>query len=137
MITLEFARALVARGLAIVPTESDTEKRPKAQFTTAKSWREFSDRLPSEAELLGWFGAKARRGGIVLHKGQLCVDHDTKDGMPSPGDTSTCWEESEHGWHEFYRCDADARISHDHDNKIDILTYGSFVRLNEPQKLLD
>ena len=28
MITLEIARALVARGLAIVPTESDTENGP-------------------------------------------------------------------------------------------------------------
>ena len=69
LIDLETARALVARGWSVVPTNSDEEKRPKAKFTTAKSWRDFSDRLPTDAELLGWFGPAPRRGGVVLHKG--------------------------------------------------------------------
>ena len=135
MISLDTARALVARGWSIVPTESDGEKRPKAKFETAKSWRDFSDRLPTDAELVGWFGAKPRRGGVVLHKGQLCIDHDTKDGMPPPN--TIMWEESAKGWHEFYRCDENAKIAHDHERKIDYLTYGSFVRLCQPECLID
>ena len=134
-IDVALARALVARGWSVIPTESDEEKRPKAHFATAKSWRDFSDRLPTDAELLGWFGAKPRRGGVVLHKGQLCIDHDTKDGMPPPN--NIMWEESAKGWHEFYRCDENAKIEHDHEKKIDYLTYGSFVRLCEPECLID
>ena len=134
LIDLATARALVGRGWAVVPTESDEEKRPKAKFATAKSWRDFSDRLPSDAELLGWFGPKPRRGGVVLHKGQLVVDFDTKD---TPPDAGTCHEESAKGYHVFCRCAADAKIGHDHARKIDYLTYGSFVRLCEPKRLLD
>ena len=88
MITLDTARALVARGWSVVPTETNEEKRPKAHFATAKSWRDFSERLPTDAELLGWFGPAPRRGGVVLHKGQLCVDRDTKDTLP---DGSAPW----------------------------------------------
>ena len=133
-IDLVTARALVARGWSVVPTESDAEKRPKAKFATAKSWRDFSDRLPTDAELLGWFGPAPRRGGVVLHRGQLCRDRDTKDEMP---DGSAPWEETDHGSHEFFQCAADAQIAHDHDAKIDYLTYGSFVRLADPRCLLD
>lgn len=134
LIDLESARALVARGWSVVPTASDAEKRPQGSFATAKSWRDFSDRLPTDAELAGWFGAKPRRGGVVLHKGQLCVDRDTKDSMP---DGSAPWEETDHGSHEFFLCAAEAKPSHDHDAKIDYLTYGSFVRLANPRCLLD
>lgn len=64
LIDLETARALVSRGWSVVPTASDAEKRPQGSFATAKSWRDFSDRLPADAELLGWFGPKPRRGGV-------------------------------------------------------------------------
>ena len=134
LIDLETARALVARGWSVVPTASDMEKRPQGNFATAKSWRDFSDRLPTDAELLGWFGPKPRRGGVVLHKGQLCVDRDTKDSLP---DGSAPWEETDHGSHEFFQCTAETKPSHDHDAKIDYLTYGSFVRFANPQCLLD
>ena len=134
LIDLETARTLVARGWSVVPTESDAEKRPKGRFATAKSWRDFSDRLPTDAELLGWFGPGPRRGGVVLHRGQLCVDRDTKDEMP---DGSAPWEETDHGSHEFFLCATDAQIAHDHDAKIDYLTYGSFVRLANTRCLLD
>jgi len=134
LIDLETARALVARGWSVVPTASDAEKRPQGNFATAKSWRDFSDRLPTDSELLGWFGPKPRRGGVVLHKGQLCVDRDTKDSLP---DGSAPWEETDHGSHEFFQCTAETKPSHDHDAKIDYLTYGSFVRLANPQCLLD
>lgn len=148
MISLEIARALVARGWSVVPTETNEEKRPKAHFATAKSWRDFSERLPTDAELVGWFGPAPRRGGVVLHKGQLCIDHDTKEGMPckcenvevSNGQqpiSNVVWEESAKGWHEFYRCDENARIEHDHEAKIDYLTWGSFVRLCDPRCLID
>ena len=121
-------------GWSVVPTASDAEKRPQGSFATAKSWRDFSDRLPADAELLGWFGPKPRRGGVVLHKGQLCVDRDTKDSMP---DGSAPCEETDHGSHEFFLCAAEAKPSHDHDAKIDYLTCGSFVRLANPRCLLD
>ena len=134
LIDLETARALVARGWSVVPTESDAEKRPKGRFASAKSWRDFSDRLPTDAELLGWFGPGPRRGGVVLHRGQLCVDRDTKDEMP---DVSAPWEDTDHGSHEFFQCAVDAQIAHDHDAKIDYLTYGSFVRLANTRCLLD
>ena len=148
MISLEIARALVARGWSVVPTAGDEEKRPLGTFATAKSWRDFSERLPTDAELLGWFGQKPRRGGVVLHKGQLCVDHDTKEGMPCKCEnvevsnsqqpiSNVVWEESAKGWHEFYRCDENARIEHDHEAKIDYLTWGSFVRLCDPRCLID
>ena len=134
LIDLSTARALAARGWSVVPTESDEEKRPKAKFATAKSWRDFSDRLPTDAELLGWFGPKPRRGGVVLHRGQLCVDRDTKDVLP---DGSAPWEETTKGSHEFFQCAAETKPSHDHEKKIDYLTYGSFVRLCDPRCLLD
>lgn len=147
-IDLDTARALVARGWSVVPTETNEEKRPKAHFATAKSWRDFSERLPTDAELVGWFGPKPRRGGVVLHKGQLCIDHDTKEGMPCKCEnvevsnsqqpiSNVVWEESAKGWHEFYRCDPEAKIAHDHERKIDYLTYGSFVRLCDPRCLID
>ena len=135
LIDLETARALVARGWSVVPTNSDDEKRPLGRFATAKSWRDFSDRLPTDAELLGWFGPKPRRGGVVLHRAQLALDYDTKDTPPDPGVAPV--EETERGYHQFWRCDEDAKIAHDHDAKIDYLTYGSFVRLANPQCLLD
>lgn len=134
MIDLDTARALVARGWSVVPTNSDDEKRPLGRFATAKSWRDFSERLPTDAELLGWFGPKPRRGGVVLHAGQLCVDRDTKDAMP---DGSAPWEETDHGSHEFFRCPPGTTPSHDHDAKIDYLTCGTFVRLANPRCLLD
>ena len=134
MISLEIARALVARGWSVVPTETNEEKRPKAHFATAKSWRDFSERLPTDAELVGWFGPKPRRGGVVLHKGQLCVDRDTKDTLP---DGNAPWEETTKGSHEFFRCDPEAKIAHDNEAKIDYLTWGSFVRLCDPRCLID
>ena len=135
LIDIDTARALVARGWSVVPTNSDDEKRPLGRFATAKSWRDFSDRLPTDAELLGWFGPKPRRGGIVLHRAQLALDYDTKDTPPDPGAAPV--EETERGYHQFWRCDEDAKIAHDHDAKIDYLTCGSFVRLTNPQCLLD
>ena len=134
LIDLETARALVARGWSVVPTNSDEEKRPMGRFSTAKSWRDFSDRLPTDAELQDWFGQKPRRGGVVLHRGQLCVDRDTKDAMP---DGSAPWEETGRGSHEFFRCPPDAKPRHDQDTKIDYLTCGSFVRLANPRCLID
>ena len=134
MISLDIARALVARGWSVVPTAGDEEKRPQGSFATAKSWRDFSERLPTDAELLGWFGPKPRRGGVVLHKGQLCVDRDTKDTLP---DGNAPWEETTKGSHEFFRCDPEAKIAHDHEAKIDYLTWGSFVRLCQPRCLID
>ena len=134
LITLATARALAARGWSVVPTASDEEKRPLGAFATAKSWRDFSERLPTDAELLGWFGPRPRRGGVVLHKGQLCVDRDTKDTLP---DGNAPWEETTKGSHEFFSCDPEAKIAHDQEAKIDYLTFGSFVRLTEPKKLLD
>ena len=53
LIDLETARALVAWGWSVVPTASDAGKRPQGSFATAKSWHDFSDRLPTDAELLG------------------------------------------------------------------------------------
>ena len=133
-IDLDTARALVARGWSVVPTAGDEEKRPLGTFATARSWRDFSERLPTDAELVGWFGPKPRRGGVVLHKGQLCVDRDTKDTLP---DGNAPWEETTKGSHEFFRCDPEAKIAHDHEAKIDYLTCGSFVRLCDPRCLID
>ena len=132
-ITYETARALVARGWAVVPTNSNEEKRPMGRFSTAKSWRDFSDRLPTEDELREWFGTP-RRGGVVLHKGQLVEDFDVKDTPPAEG---LCFEETDHGYHVFYRCRPDEKIGHDHEGKTDHLTYGSFVRLCDPGCLLN
>ena len=69
-----------------------------------------------------------------MHKGQLCVDRDTKDTLP---DGNAPWEETTKGSHEFFRCDPEAKIAHDHEAKIDYLTWGSFVRLCNPRCLLD
>lgn len=135
LIDLETARALRARGWSVVPTENDTEKRPMGRFLSAKSWRDFSDRLPTDAELVAWFGPKPRRGGIVLHAGQLCIDWDVKDAPPDPSRAPV--EETAHGYHQFWRCAADTKIGHDREKKIDYLTCGSFVRLCEPKCLLD
>ena len=134
LIDLSTARALTARGFAVIPTNSDADKRPLASFATAKSWRDFSDRLPTDAELLGWFGPRPRRGGIVLHEGQMCIDWDTKDSPPAPSLAPT--EETAHGFHQFWRCAEGTRTSHDREAKIDYLSYGAFVRLCDPSRLL-
>lgn len=84
LITYDIARRLVARGWAVVPTNSNGEKRPLGRFSTAKSWRDFSERLPTEEELREWF-TTPRRGGVVLHRGQLVEDFDTQDALPAEG----------------------------------------------------
>ena len=123
------AMKLRERGYSVVPCQPG-EKRPAAHLG---NWRRYSDTLPTPQELETWFAAP-RRGGVVLHKGQIVVDYDTKDTPPGEGE---CFEESAKGYHVFYRCAADAKIEHDHEKKIDYLTCGSFVRLCEPRKLLD
>jgi hypothetical protein len=134
MMDYETARRLVERGWATIPTNSNSEKRPLGRFSTANSWRDFSERLPTDEELHEFFDAP-RRGGVVLHRGQLVVDYDTKDTPPDP--SLAPLEETVHGYHQFWRCAPDAKIAHDRDAKIDYLTCGSFVRLTNPRCLLD
>ena len=134
MMDYETARRLVERGWATIPTNSNDEKRPLGRFSTANSWRDFSERLPTDEELHEFFDSP-RRGGVVLHRGQLVVDYDTKDTPPDP--SLAPLEETVHGYHQFWRCAPDAKIAHDRDAKIDYLTCGSFVRLTNPRCLLD
>ncbi len=133
----ETARRLVERGWSVVPCNSDGEKRPLGHFSSAASWREFSERLPTDAELHEWFDPPAgpRVAGIVLHRGQLVVDRDSRDELP---DGSAPWELSTKGSHEFFACDpATTKIEHDHGRRIDFLTVGSFVRCFAPRRLLE
>lgn len=57
----EFARRYVAAGLSVIPVRADGSKAPKLA-----GWREFTDRLPTTAELAAWFGGTDPVGiGVV------------------------------------------------------------------------
>lgn len=56
---LEIARAYVARGLSVIPIKTDGTKSPKLS-----GWREFTRRLPTDAELAQWFSQEAGIGVV-------------------------------------------------------------------------
>ncbi|MGI8313454.1 AAA family ATPase [Saccharopolyspora hattusasensis] len=59
--TLQAARAWSAAGVSVIPVCTDGSKAP-----ALKSWTEFQQRRPTDAELLGWFGEQDRYGiGLV------------------------------------------------------------------------
>ena len=58
---LAAARCYVAAGLSVIPVKVDGSKSPRFA-----GWREFSDRLPTLSELVGWFGEPGDSGiGVV------------------------------------------------------------------------
>jgi putative DNA primase/helicase len=54
------ARAYVATGLAVIPVRADGSKAPR--FTC---WREFSDRRPTDTELVDWFASGSVGIGVT------------------------------------------------------------------------
>ncbi len=79
---LETARQYVAIGLSVIPVKADGSKSPKLS-----GWREYSDRLPTDDELVEWFGGTEPVGiGVVpgTASGNLVVlDFECKAGQPA------------------------------------------------------
>lgn len=55
------ARALLAAGASFIPIKIDGSKAPSLQ-----TWKEYQDRLPTESELMGWFGGGKTRGIAMI-----------------------------------------------------------------------
>jgi hypothetical protein len=79
---LEVARGYVRAGLSVIPVKADGSKAP-----LLSGWRAYSDRLPTDAELVEWFGGGATAGlGVVPGpaSGNLVVlDFECRGGMPA------------------------------------------------------
>lgn len=76
---LAWARRYVAAGLSVIPIRRGGSKAP-----AYAGWREFSDRLPTDAELAKWFEGEKYGIGIPGGKagGNLAViDFEMKDGL--------------------------------------------------------
>lgn len=61
---LDVARKLVASGVSVIPVRTDGTKAP------AVSWKTFQERLPTDDELLDWFGS-AEPCGIAMICGEV------------------------------------------------------------------
>lgn len=58
---LEWARRYVSAGLSVIPVRVDGSKAP-----ALPDWRQYTDRLPTDDELAGWFGGEREYGlGVV------------------------------------------------------------------------
>lgn len=78
---LGVARHYVAAGLSVIPVRADGSKAPKNG-----GWREFADRLPTEAELGVWFGGDRFKVGIGVVPGTasgnlVVLDFECKGGQ--------------------------------------------------------
>ena len=75
--TLDAALAYVRAGLSVVPIKRDGSKAP-----AAGSWKQFMARLPTDAELRGWFDRPDPPGvavlGGVASGGLECIDFDVQ-----------------------------------------------------------
>jgi hypothetical protein len=73
--TLSVARSLVARGWSVIPL------RPGQKTPALPSWKELQDRLPTDQELVSWWGNGSRHG-IALVTGErsaVVIDLDGPD----------------------------------------------------------
>jgi hypothetical protein len=79
---LAVARRYVAAGLSVIPVKADGSKSPRFG-----GWREYANRLPTDAELVAWFGGADAVGiGVVAGpaSGNLVVlDFECKGGAPA------------------------------------------------------
>lgn len=77
---LEWARRYVAAGLSVIPVRADGSKAPAFQ-----DWRQYTDRRPTDDELVKWFDAGREFGiGVVPGpaSGNLAVlDFEVRDGV--------------------------------------------------------
>ena len=133
-IDLENALALLAEGLAVIPTAGGGQKRPFAQ------WKEYQGRMPTRDEVTRWF-ATPRPAGIVCGavSGNLeVIDLDTPRAFAAFkgkfGGKVPC-ERSPHGGHAWYRCDEIGRNAKPAE-KVDTRGAGGFCVIYEPQALL-
>jgi putative DNA primase/helicase len=73
------ARKYVAAGVSVIPVQADGSKAP-----LLAGWREYAKRLPTDAELVTWFGGDRKVGiGVVMGaaSGNLVVlDFECKGG---------------------------------------------------------
>src|ERR1051325_1347813 len=58
---LEHARAYIAAGICVIPIRRDGSKAP-----AVSSWKRFETELPTDVELLQWFGCKTPSGMATL-----------------------------------------------------------------------
>jgi hypothetical protein len=78
---LAVARCYVGAGLSVIPVKADGSKAPRLT-----GWREYSTRLPTDAELVEWFGRLPAGVGVVPGpaSGNLVVlDFECKGGVPA------------------------------------------------------
>lgn len=79
---IDWARWYISHGLSVIPVRADGSKAP-----AVAGWRVYSDRLPADGEVAGWFPDGTRYGlGVVpgAASGNLVVlDFECRDGHPA------------------------------------------------------
>jgi putative DNA primase/helicase len=81
MTVLDWARRYLRLGLSVIPVRADGSKAP-----AISGWREFTDRRPTEGEVVGWFPDDRHGIGVVPGpaSGNLVVlDFECKGGVPA------------------------------------------------------
>lgn len=81
MNTVTIAKSYVDLGFSVIPICKDGSKKP------AQSWKEYQDRLPTEAELEQWFEKEDRGIGVVTGKisgNLLVIDFDQESEKTFP-----------------------------------------------------
>jgi hypothetical protein len=109
---LEHARALVARGLTVIPVPRPRPGvrpgQPGDGKVPAIAWREFQDRLPTDDELVRWFGVAPMNFAIVTGaiSNVIVIDADAPDALQwcTRHFPYTPWQtETARGFHLWYR----------------------------------
>jgi len=78
-LVLQQARSYVKRGWSVIPIQ------PKSKTPALPSWKEFQDRLPTDAELVQWFEGPNANRNIAVVTGKVSsivvLDFDGPEGM--------------------------------------------------------
>ena len=112
MTQLENALSLWRRGLSVIPVPLPKPGIPQGLVGDGKvpaiAWREYQERLPTEAELLAWFSGPPTNTAIVTGhvSGVVAIDADSQEAMKwvaahlpyTPWQTRTA-----RGYHLLYR----------------------------------
>lgn len=108
MTSLEHARRLLGLGMSVIPVPRADGRRFDGKVP-AIAWREFQQRLPTEAELVAWFDTKTSTNYAIVTGATsdlVVVDCDTPEArrycvrrLPY-----TPWQcKTSHGYHLYYR----------------------------------
>ena len=133
-----YANQFVERGISVIPIAPNTKK--PGSFTKAHGWRgmsdwtRFTDRLPTELELLAWSTWPDAQIGVVLGRTSKIIaldkDYDLnpkqEEILQSIIPMSPVAKKGEKGWTRFYRYNGERSCSFDVHGKrvLDILSDG-------------